>query len=243
MPPAIAIDNLTVDYPGRGPGHPRVQALRGLTLQVASGQIYGFLGLNGAGKTTALHVLLGFVAPTSGSARVLGADVRGPIARQRLGYLPEHPDTYRFLTGREWLMAVGRLCGMPRGRLAGRVADLLAQTGLEAAADRLAGTYSRGMLQRLGLAQALINDPDLLILDEPTGGFDPLGRLRIRDLMQEWRRRGKTVFFSSHELSEVERVCDRIGLLAGGRLVADGTLADLVRSGESLEQYFVRMVS
>jgi len=188
-------------------------------------------------------VLLGFVQATAGEARVLGVDVRRAIARQRIGYLAEHPETYRFLTGRELLRLTGRLFRLRGAALRARVADVLAEVGLDnAAADRRIAAYSRGMLQRIGLAQALINDPDLLILDEPTGGLDPIGRLAIRRLIGRLRERGKTVFFSSHELSEVELVCDTAAILAGGCIVAQGPLRALARPGESLERCFMRVV-
>lgn len=241
MSNAIAIQDLVVEFPGVHGG--AVRALQGLTLSVAQGQVYGFLGLNGAGKTTTMQVLLGFIKATAGVARLFDEDVRQTIARRRIGYLPEHPDTYLFLTGRELLHMAGRLFGQPRAARNARVAELLAMVGLETAADRRLATYSRGMLQRIGLAQALVNDPDLVILDEPASGFDPLGRIRIREIIAALRARGKTVFFSSHELSEVERACDRIGIMAAGRLVAEGRVAELVKAGESLEQYFIRMVS
>jgi ABC-2 type transport system ATP-binding protein len=241
MSNAIDIRGLTVEFPVEGGG--LVRALQGLNLSVGQGQVYGFLGPNGAGKTTTMHVLLGFIEATEGEARIFGEDVRRTIARRRIGYLPEHPDTYRFLTGRELLMTAGRLFGLPRSALKARTAELLALVGLESSADRRLAAYSRGMLQRIGLAQALINDPDLVILDEPASGFDPLGRIRIREIIAGLRERGKTVFFSSHELSEVERVCDRVGILAAGRLAAEGRVAELVRPGESLETYFIRMVS
>ncbi len=241
MSNAIDIQDLVVEFPGASGG--AVRALQGLSLSVARGQVYGFLGPNGAGKTTTMQVLLGFIEATSGAARLFDEDVRKTIARRRIGYLPEHPDTYRFLTGRELLLMAGRLFGLPRAALKARITELLALVGLEAAADRRMATYSRGMLQRIGLAQALVNDPDLVILDEPTSGFDPLGRLRIREIITALRARGKTVFFSSHELSEVERVCDRVGIVVAGRLVAEGRMAELVKAGESLEQYFIRMVA
>ncbi len=241
MSNAIDIQNLTVEFPGAHGD--TVRALQGLSLGVAQGQVYGFLGPNGAGKTTTMHVLLGFIEATAGTARLFGEDVRKTIARRRIGYLPEHPDTYRFLTGRELLRMAGRLFGLSRAVLNPRLAELLALVGLETAADRRLATYSRGMLQRIGLAQALINDPDLVILDEPASGFDPLGRIRIREIIGALRARGKTVFFSSHELSEVERVCDRVGILAAGRLVAEGRVAELVKAGENLEQYFIRVVA
>lgn len=241
MSHAIDIRNLVVEFPG---AHGKaVRALQGLSLSVDRGQVYGFLGPNGAGKTTTMHVLLGFIKATAGVARLFDEDVRQVIARRRIGYLPEHPDIYRFLTGRELLHMTGRLFGMRRAALHMRAAELLALVGLEPAADRRLATYSRGMLQRIGLAQSLVNDPDLVILDEPASGFDPLGRIRIREIIVALRERGKTVFFSSHELSEVERVCDRIGILASGRMVAEGRLVELVKAGESLEQYFIRVVA
>lgn len=237
---AIEISNLTVEFPAGGGV---VRALQGLNLAVSAGQVYGFLGPNGAGKTTTMHVLLGFIEPAAGTARIFGADVRHSLARQRIGYLPEHPESYRFLTGRELLVMAGRLFGMRGRRLSTRIDELLGLVNLTGAADRRLATYSRGMAQRIGLAQALIQDPDLVILDEPTSGFDPLGRIQIRSIIAGLRAGGKTVFFSSHELSEVERVCDHIGIIAGGRLIAEGTLAALVRPGESLEQYFLRVLS
>ncbi len=237
---AIEINNLTVEFPAR---RGLIQAVRELNLAVPEGTVYGFLGPNGAGKTTTMHVLLGFIAPTSGEARIFNADVRHSLARRRIGYLPEHPDAYRFLTGRELLTMAGRLFGLPRPALRRRIEELLAMVDLAGAADRRIGWYSRGMLQRIGLAQAMIHDPELLVLDEPTGGFDPLGRIEIRKIIAALRERGKTVFFSSHELSEVERVCDRVGILAGGRLLAEGAVADLVKGGENLEQYFLRIVA
>ncbi|MBU1908433.1 MAG: ABC transporter ATP-binding protein [Verrucomicrobia bacterium] len=237
---SIEIRDLQVDFPARGGG---VQALRGLNLAVEQGAVVGFLGPNGAGKTTALHVLLGFVEPTAGSAFLFGEDVRRSIAHQRLGYLPEHPQLYPFLTGRELLEMAGGLFGLRGRALQDRVGGLLEQVGIGGPeARRRIGTYSRGMMQRIGLAQALVNEPDLVILDEPTGGLDPIGRLEMRGLIARLREQGKTVFFSSHELSEVELVCDRIAILARGRLVAEGRAADLVAPGERLEAYFLRMV-
>ena len=239
MAPAIEIKDLVVTFPSRsGP----VEALRGLTLTVEQGTVFGFLGPNGAGKTTALHVLLGFVEPVSGSASVFGEDIGRSIARRRIGYLSELPDTYPFMTGRELLTMAGRLFSMGGRALRERIDHLLKVVDLERAADRLIGTYSRGMMQRIGLAQSMINDPDLFILDEPTAGLDPLGRMEVRRIIADLRARSKTVFFSSHELSEVELVCDRLAVVAQGRVVAEGKAASLVRPGESLEQYFLRVV-
>jgi ABC-2 type transport system ATP-binding protein len=237
---AIEIRDLSVTFES---GRKTVRAVRNLSLAVPEGSVFGFLGLNGAGKTTTMHVLLGFIEPTSGSATVFGADVRSNIARQRIGYLPEMAESYSFLTGREALWMAGRLFGLSREVLRARIQELLQTVNLQEAADRRIGSYSRGMLQRIGLAQALINDPDLVILDEPTGGLDPLGRMEVRRIIQTLRERGKTVFFSSHELSEVEMVCDRVGIIARGRLVAEGRPAELVGPGERLEHYFVRVAT
>ncbi len=219
-----------------------VEALKGLNLTVAQGEVTGFLGPNGAGKTTAMHILLGYQQATSGRAEIFGVDSRKSPARQRIGYLPEHPQLYGYLTAMELLKAAGSLFGINRKTLAQRSGDLLERVGLAQAADRRIATFSRGMLQRMGIAQALINDPDLVIFDEPTNGLDPLGRLEVRRLIEELRRDGKTVFFSSHELSEAERVCDHVAILAQGRVVAEGSVDELVASGDSLERFFVRTV-
>jgi ABC-2 type transport system ATP-binding protein len=239
MENAIEIRDLRVVFAAPGGA---VTALDGLDLSVPAGQVFGFLGPNGAGKTTTMHVLLGFIRATAGSARLFGQDVRESIARRRIGYLQEHPDTYRFLTGRELLRLTGRLFLLRGEDLRRRIDRTIEQVGIGQAVDRRIGTYSRGMLQRICLAQALINDPDLVILDEPTGGLDPIGRLAVRDLIADLRKQGKTVFFSSHELSEVELVCDHVAILRRGRVAAEGRAADLIRSGESLEKYFLRIV-
>jgi len=236
---AIEIKDLVVTFESQGKP---VEALRGVSLSVGEGEVVGFIGPNGAGKTTTLHVLLGFVPATSGEASLFGEDVQHSIARKRIGYLPEHPDTYKFMTGRELLFMAGRLFGLKGPALKQRVADLLKTVELEEAADRRIATYSRGMMQRIGLAQALVNEPDLVILDEPTGGLDPLGRMEIRSIIADLRDRGKTVFFSSHELSEVELVCDQVALLAKGRIVARGKVSDLVDDGRSLEQFFLETI-
>ncbi|MBN1556844.1 MAG: ABC transporter ATP-binding protein [Lentisphaerae bacterium] len=240
MPAAIEIRDVTVRFPSR---RGSVTALDGLTLSVDSGHVFGFLGPNGAGKTTTMHVLLGFIGATAGTARVLGDDVRRIPARRRIGYLPEHPQLYPFLSARELLTMAGRLFRIAPAVLRARIPDLLRTVGLEDAADRRIATYSRGMLQRAGLAQALVNDPELVILDEPTGGLDPFGRLAIREIINSLRDRGKTVFFSSHELSEAELVCDELAILAGGRLVTAGRADALIPRGENLERFFYDTVS
>lgn len=239
MSAAVDIQGLSVTFERGGSS---VTALDRLDAVVPEGHVFGLLGPNGAGKTTLMHVLLGFVPPTAGQAAIFGTDVRRAIARQRIGYLPEHPDTYRFLTARELLHTAGRLFGLRGPALRQRSDALLERLDLADAADRLAGTFSRGMLQRVCLAQALINDPDLVILDEPTGGMDPFGRLQIRELIAELKSRGKTVLLSSHELSEVELVCDSVAILYKGRVITGGAAAALVPAGESLERFFIRTI-
>lgn len=221
-------------------GKRMVEALKGLNLSVPPKSVVGFLGPNGAGKTTAINVLMGFTEPTSGQAFIMGRDVRVTIAREKIGYLPEQPELYKFLTGRELLDMVGRLFLMDRSSRRNAIDRTLAMVDMTGAADRRISTYSRGMKQRIGLAQALMNDPDLLILDEPTGGLDPIGRMLVRQVISGLRDAGKTIFFSSHELSEVELVCDRVVILSRGSMVVEGKVSDLVRGGERLEQYFLR---
>lgn len=235
----VEVESLKADFQVGGE---LVSALKGISFQVEEGSVVGFLGPNGAGKTTCIHILLGFVEFTGGAARLFGEDVRLQSARSRIGYLPEHPESYRFLRGGELLRMSGRLFGIRGAELRERVDEVLEKLGMQDAARRNIGTYSRGMMQRIGVAQALINDPDLLILDEPTGGLDPLGRLAMRDIISDLKDKGKTVFFSSHELSEVERVCDRVILLRSGAKVAEGSIDELLAPGDSLEQYFIDRV-
>ncbi len=238
--PAIDIQDLSVSFPGRTG---IVQALQNLTLTVAPGSVYGFLGPNGAGKTTTLQVLLGFQEASSGTAHLFGCPITHSIARDKIGYMSENPDTYPFLTGRELLTMAGRLFNLPSSVIRKRSTQLLEETGLSEAADQRIALYSRGMRQRICMAQALINDPELLILDEPTGGLDPLGRRDIRTLIAGRKAAGKTVFFSSHELSEVELACDRVAILSKGRLVAEGPVSTLVQPGDSLERFFIKTVT
>lgn len=218
-------------------------ALRGLDLAVRPGEVFGFLGPNGAGKTTTMNVLLGCVNATSGTAALFGVDVRQPISRQRIGYLPELTYYYKFLTAEELLRFYARIFGLPTAERERRIDEVLKLVELEPARKRPIRTYSKGMQQRAGLAQALINDPDLLILDEPTSGLDPIGRMKVRQIIQRLKDQGKTVFFSSHELGEVETVCDRVAILHEGELKALGTSAGLLADRESsLEQAFLRII-
>ena len=200
-------------------------AVEDLSLVVKRGEIFGFLGPNGAGKTTSLKMLLGLVEPTSGSARVLGAPLGQRRARAKLGFLPEHFRFQEWLTGRELLLFHGRLYGLGGSALEARADQLLARVGLLEAAHQPIRTYSKGMMQRAGLAQALLNEPELVFLDEPTSGLDPLGRLLVRDIIRELRRGGTAVFLNSHLLGEVEATCDRVVFVKAGRTVHELDLA------------------
>lgn len=238
----VKIDNLRVVFRGATAAEGKV-AVKSLTLEVRRGEVFGFLGPNGAGKTTTMNVLLGFVTPTSGTASIFGVDVSQPIARQRIGYLPELTYYYKFLTAEELLRFYARIFKLPASEQETRINEVLKLVELEHARKRLIRTYSKGMQQRVGLAQALINNPDLLILDEPTSGLDPIGRMKVRQIIQRLHGEGKTVFFSSHELGEVETVCDRVAILCQGELRAEGRIADLERQHQgNLEQIFLKVV-
>jgi ABC-2 type transport system ATP-binding protein len=204
-------------------GQKPVTALDGLDLEVPEGEVFAFLGPNGAGKTTTLKLLNRLLHPTRGKAWIFDRPVESSRASERVGFLPEQPNLYGYLTGREFLDFVARLFGIPAAERRKRIDALLETVGLAAAAGRAVRNYSRGMMQRLGMAQALVNDPDLIILDEPMSALDPLGRKDFRDLILDLKRRGKTVFFSSHILSDAELIADRFGFLNRGRLVQSGT--------------------
>jgi ABC-2 type transport system ATP-binding protein len=199
-----------------------------LDLEVRPNEIFGFLGANGAGKTTTIKALAGLLRADGGHAEILGLPVWHASSRRRLGYAPENPYFYEYLTGAETLDFYGRLFGVPAGLRRQRAGELLERVGLSAAADRRVRHYSKGMLGRLGLAQALVNDPDVLILDEPMTGLDPVGRYDVRGLILELKRAGKTVFFSSHILADAEAICDRVAVIHEGRLVSCGALAELL---------------
>ncbi len=202
-------------------------AVADLSLAVARGEIFGFLGPNGAGKTTAVKMLLGLAAPTAGTVRLLGSPVGDHRVRARVGFLPEHFRFHDWLTGREFLALHADLHRMPRATAGRRAAELLDLVGLATHAGKQLRHYSKGMLQRIGLAQALLNEPELVLLDEPTSGLDPGGRILVRDILRDLRRRGTTVFLNSHLLGEVEAVCDRVAFVRRGEVVKSGTLASL----------------
>lgn len=238
----LKTEKLRVEYKSRELGQMTKVALNGLDLEVSAGEVFGFLGPNGAGKTTTMNVLLGFVQPTSGTASLFGIDVRQPIARRRIGYLPELTYYYKFLTAEELLRFYAKIFGLTRAETDKRIDESLKLVELDAARKRLIKTYSKGMQQRVGLAQALINNPDLLILDEPTSGLDPLGRMKVRSIIQRLKNEGKTVFFSSHEMGEVETICDRVAIISAGDLKAAGQVSEIMKGHPTLEKAFLSII-
>jgi ABC-2 type transport system ATP-binding protein len=228
---AIETENLTKDYAlGFWRKRP-YRALDRLTIGVEVGEVFGFLGPNGAGKTTTLKLLLQLVFPTGGGARILGRPVGDVAVRRRIGYLPENPYFYDHLTAEELLRYFARLLGLPAVERAGRAREVLDQVGLGAERRMQLRRFSKGMLQRVGLAQALLNRPEVVFLDEPMSGLDPIGRHMVRALILSLRDRGTTVFFSSHILSDAEALCSRVAILAGGRLVSTGRLSEILALG------------
>jgi ABC-2 type transport system ATP-binding protein len=234
----VSVDAVSKDVrPGFGLRRKRV--LREVTFCVREGEIFGFVGPNGAGKTTTLKILLGLTRATSGSARVLGHDVSETAFRRHVGFLPENPYFYDYLTGSETLDFYAKLCGLSRERRRARTEELLAQVGLVHAAGARVRTYSKGMQQRLGIAQALVHDPDVVFLDEPMSGLDPIGRKEVRDLILRLRDQGKTVFMNTHILHDVELVCDRVAIIAVGRIRYEGAIQDFLAAGERLTDLLV----
>jgi ABC-2 type transport system ATP-binding protein len=225
----IEIDGLSKDFQvGFWKKHP-VRALAGLNLGVDQGEVFGFLGPNGAGKTTTLKILMNLIRPTGGSARVLGESVTSVSLRQRIGYLPENPYFYDYLTAEELLLYVGKLFGMRQPALGSRVKELLEKVGLQEARRQQLRKFSKGMVQRIGLAQAMINEPEVVFLDEPMSGLDPLGRRDVRKTILELKQKGVTVFFSSHILPDVEALCDRVAILNRGKLQQVGALHEILQ--------------
>lgn len=225
--PAVAVRGVTKIFPV--PFQRRsVVAVRELNLEVPPGQIYGLLGPNGSGKSTTLKMILGLVSPTQGRTEIFGRDSSLVASREAVGFLPESPFLYKYLTGAETLRFYGKLCGLRGAGLRNRIEELLDLVGLTSARDRRLGGYSKGMLQRIGLAQALVQEPKLVVLDEPTAGVDPAGAREIRDLILDLKHRGITVLLSSHLLEQVQEICDRVGILANGVLVREGALEDLL---------------
>ncbi len=234
LKPAVEIKNLVKDFKTSF----RRQLLRAVddvSIRIMPGEVYGLIGPNGSGKSTTMKALLGLVAPTSGHCAIFGKDSLRVDSRNDVGFLPENPYFYKHLSGAETLRFYGKLCGLKGRPLEERVSELLELVDLQGARDRRIGGYSKGMLQRIGLAQALVQDPKLVILDEPTAGVDPVGSRQIRDLILKLRERGMTVFLCSHLLEQVQEVCDHVGIIFQGKMVKEGRLEDLIAIEDQTE--------
>src|SRR6266705_3949536 len=224
---AVAVEGLTKVFPVPF-RRKSIVAVRDLNLRVEPGEVYGLLGPNGSGKSTTLKIILGLVSPTRGRTKIFGRDSSLVQSRETVGFLPENPYFYKFLSGEEMLRFFGKLCQLNGSQLKSRVHELLELVGLTNARRQRLSTYSKGMLQRIGLAQALINEPKLVVLDEPTAGVDPAGSRDIRNRIVDLKQRGSTVLLSSHLLTQVQEICDRVGILAGGTLAREGRLEELI---------------
>ena len=237
MANVIEIKDLVVRYGGKN-------AVDGLSFAVKSGEVFGFLGPNGSGKSTTIKAMLGLVFPASGSAQVHGLPPSDPRSRAKIGFMPEEATYYRFLTPKEILFFYADVFGMSRAERERRVDFLLDLTGLSSVAAKPLGTFSKGMMQKVSLAQALIQDPDTLILDEPTTGLDPLAKRQLRTILADLKKKGKTVFFSSHELSEVELLCDSVMIIQAGKALRSGALKEVLagQGPHSLEQFFLKTI-
>jgi ABC-2 type transport system ATP-binding protein len=232
---AICIQNLTKDF-AVGMRGKKLRAVDDLCLEVGDNEIFGLLGPNGSGKSTTIKIILGLLEASKGTCEIYGRPSKLVDARRSVGFLPEAPYFYRYLTGRELVRYYARICMVPRAKIDAAVDSVIKLVGMTEAADRRVGTYSKGMLQRIGLAQSLVHDPQLVILDEPTAGVDPLGSAAIAEIVRELKRRGKTVLLSSHLLAQIEGLCDRVAILHRGKLVREGRIDDLVeeKDAESL---------
>jgi len=226
--PIIEIQGLTKDYRSAFWGKRVKRSLDNLSLEVREGEIFGFLGPNGAGKTTTLKLLMGLIFPTSGTARVCGRSIDDVAMHREIGYLPEHPYFYDYLTARELLHYYARFSGFSAAERHERVEKFLKRVGLESAGNIQLRKFSKGMLQRAGIAQAILHDPKVVFLDEPMSGLDPVGRREVRDIIHELKQQGRTVFFSTHILSDAEMLCDRVGVLVGGKLQGVGAPSEMV---------------
>jgi len=225
--PVLEIAGLRKSYKGHL-SIGRREVIKGLDLTIQPGEVFGLLGQNGSGKTTTLKMILSLIFPDAGRISLFGTDYRSVAHRHRIGFLPENPWFYEYLTGREFLDFYGQLFGYGRAERSARAEAVLARVGMSDRAGLPLRKYSKGMLQRIGMAQALINDPEFVILDEPMSGLDPIGRREFRDIILDLKRRGRTIFFSSHILSDAEAICDRVGILKDGRIGVEGRLADLL---------------
>jgi ABC-2 type transport system ATP-binding protein len=232
--PAVEIRNLVKDFKTSFRRKP-LRAVDDVSIRIMPGEVYGLIGPNGSGKSTTMKALLGLVAPSAGTCAIFGKDSLKVDSRNEVGFLPENPYFYKHLSGAETLRFYGKLCGLGGALLKDRVNELLALVDLEGARARRLGGYSKGMLQRIGLAQALVQEPRLVILDEPTAGVDPLGSRQIRDLILKLRERGITVFLCSHLLEQVQEVCDKVGIIFQGRMIREGRLDDLIAIEDQTE--------
>ena len=226
--PAISIKGLTKDF-SIGMRGLKLRAVDDLNLEVGDNEIFGLIGPNGSGKSTTIKVVLGLLDASAGECQIYGKPSHAVAARHSVGFLPEAPYFYRYLSGRELVRFYARICGVSRGNIEEQVAEVIELVGMSEAAHRRVSTYSKGMLQRIGLAQALVHDPQLVILDEPTAGVDPLGSAAIAEIIRELKRRGKTVLLCSHLLAQIEGLCDRVAILHRGKLVREGRVDDLVQ--------------
>lgn len=231
---AVEIENIHKSFPGHW-GKGGVYAVKGVSLSIAQGSVYGLIGPNGSGKSTIMKALVGLLSPDEGSCRVFGQPATAASNRKEIGFLPENPYFYKFLTGEETVRFYGRLCGLSGKELKERTAEMLELAGLTEAAHRRLGGYSKGMLQRVGLAQALVQRPRLLVLDEPTAGVDPIGSRAIRDIILNLKEQGMTVFLCSHLLEQVQEICDNVGILYRGCLIANGTMEAITRDRSTTE--------
>ena len=232
--PAVQVNSLVKDFRGSF-GQGMIRAVNEVSFEIAPGEVYGLIGPNGSGKSTTMKALLGLVSPTAGRCAIFGRDSTKVDSRQEVGFLPENPYFYKHLSGEETIRFYGKLCGMRGSALRDRTMELLELVNLQDARKRRLGGYSKGMLQRIGLAQALVQDPRLLILDEPTAGVDPIGSRQIRDLIFTLKKRGFTVFLCSHLLEQVQEVCDRVGIIHKGALVKEGRLEELIAIEDQTE--------
>jgi len=231
---AVEIQDIHKTFPGHW-GKGGVYAVKGVSLSIPRGGVYGLIGPNGSGKSTIMKALVGLLAPDAGSCRVFGKPATAASNRREIGFLPENPYFYKFLTGEETVRFYGRLCGLRGAELKARTQEMLELAGLTEAAHRRLGGYSKGMLQRVGLAQALVQRPRLLVLDEPTAGVDPIGSRAIRDIILNLKEQGMTVFLCSHLLEQVQEICDRVGILYRGVMIAEGSMEELTRDNTRTE--------
>jgi ABC-2 type transport system ATP-binding protein len=241
---AIQLEGLSKTYRRSHLGRVKTSlGVDGISLSVREGEVFGLLGLNGSGKTTTIKLMLGLLFPSSGKIQIFGSPAGSPEAKRAVGFLPEIPYFYKYLSGREVLRFYGRLSNIPENRLTARIEDVLAQVRMTANASRAMREYSKGMLQRITLAQAMLHDPRLMVLDEPVTGLDPLGLREMREIIHGLNQKGKTIFFSSHSISEVEKLCHRVGILVSGRLARVVDQSEWAGEHGRLEEIFVATVA